>query len=291
MKTFVRIVDTGRLGAAAKSRGMSVAAVSRQLSALERELGATLVVRSTRQLVITDRGRHWYQYCVSALAGLAAARADLAEGAEARGTVVISAPISFAITLLVPIIERVSRENPRLSVELRLQDQAIDLLADGVDIAVRVGMPLPDSVSVVGHRLITFRRTLLASAAYLRREGTPKHPAQLASHRLLVHTQASPSFTRWQFTRRDESVEVRPEGRLQSTSPVVLREWAERGAGITLIPSWFSGDLKPVLSDWLTPEITASAIHRAESRSAPRVRVVLDALTVGIPAAVASAAG
>lgn len=278
MKTFVRVVETGRLGAAAKSRGLSLAAVSRQLAALEQELGAQLVVRTTRQLAVTDAGRRWYQYCVGTLSGLATARADVAEGAEVRGVVVVSAPVSFALALLVQPLERLARKHPQLGIELRPQDHAIDLLGDGVDIAVRVGMTLPDSTSVVAHKLSTFRRALVASPTYLRRRGTPKHPEELMRHELLVHTQAAQSFTRWQFSRGDERVEIQPPARLKSSSPVVLREWAQSGAGIALIPDWFSGELTRVLVDWLTPEITGYAIMRAETRGAPRIRVVVEAL-------------
>jgi DNA-binding transcriptional LysR family regulator len=279
MSTFVRVVETGRLGTAAKSRGLSLAAVSRQLTALERELGTSLVIRSTRQLAITEAGRRWYQYCVSTLSGLAQARADMAEGPVARGTVVVSAPMSFGIALLVEPFERLAREQPQLTVELRLQDHAVDLLGEGVDIAVRAGMTVPDSTSLIAHKLAAFRRTAVASAMYLRRRGRPKHPSELAHHELLVHTQASTSFTRWQFSKGEQQIELEPRARLKSSSPVVLREWAERGAGIALIPDWFAGQLVPVLTDWLTPEISVHAIHRAEARSTARIRVVLQALS------------
>lgn len=126
----------------------------------------------------------------------------------------------------------------RLAVELRLEDQAIDLLGDGVDVAVRIGMTLPDSPALLAGRLITFRRALIAAPSYLRRRGTPKHPSDLVDHSLLVQTRASPSFTRWQFLRDGETVEVPARPLLASTSPVVLRAWAASGAGITLIPGW-----------------------------------------------------
>lgn len=278
MRTFARVVETGRIGAAAKSRGMSVAAVSRQLAALERELGTTLVVRSTRQLAITDAGRRWYEYCVGTLRGLEAARADMIESADVRGVVVISAPVSLGIARLMQPLEQLAREHPQLTVELRLQDHAVDLLGDGVDVALRVGMVLPDSSSLVAHKLTSFRRVALASSKYLRRRGTPKHPSELATHDLLVHTQVAASFTRWVFSKRAETVELQPSARLRSSSPAVLREWARSGAGITLIPSWIADDLVRVLSDWDTPELSAYALYRAEARNTPRLRVVVETL-------------
>lgn len=282
MKTFVRIVDTGRLSAAAKDQGLSVAAVSRQLAALERDLGTSLVVRSTRQIAITDTGRRWYQHCSRILSEVEAARADVGDSDEVRGSVVLSAPISYGLAHLVSRIEQLARVHPQLSVELRLQDHAIDLLGDGVDIAVRVGMALPDSTSFVAHRLVTFRRAALASAAYLRRRGTPKHPDDLARHELLSHSRASASFTRWRFERDGETVEITPRARLASTSPLVLRDWALSGAGIALIPEWLAGDLRRVLTGWTTAPITAYALHRSEARDMARIRVVVAALAEGM---------
>ena len=99
-------------------------------------------------------------------------------------------------------------------------------------------MTLPDSPSLLARRLITSRRALIAAPSYLRRRGTPKHPSELVEHLLLLQTRASPSFTRWQFLRDGETVEVPARPLLASTSPVVLRAWAASGAGITLIPGW-----------------------------------------------------
>jgi DNA-binding transcriptional LysR family regulator len=282
MKTFARIVDTGRISAAARSLGLSVAAVSRQLSALEEELGATLIVRSTRRLGVTDSGQRWYQHCTRLLDQLDAARSDVAEGAEVRGHVVVSAPASYAMGHLMSRVALLAKQHPHLFVELRLQDHAVDLIGDGVDVAVRAGMVLPDSASVIAHRLVTFRRQLVGSSAYLRRRGTPRHPSELRRHDLIVQTRAAASFTRWQFARDGEEVEVEPTPRLASTSPLALREWTVAGAGIALIPSWLTGGLKLVLPAWRTPPISVYALHRAELRGAARIRTVVQAFTNGM---------
>lgn len=284
MRTFMRIVETGQLRAAAKSRGLSVAAVSRQLSALEVELGTTLVLRSSRKLAVTETGRRWYASCQRLLDEIEAARGDIADTSEPRGSVVVSAPISYGLGFLLTRFERLTREHPHLSLELRLEDQAVDLLGTGVDIAVRIGMTLPDSNAIIAHRLVTFRRALAASATYLRKRGTPKHPRELLDHDVLLHLRASPAFTRWHFTNEStgEQVEISPRAKLSSTSPVALRAWAESGVGITLIPSWLTTELKPVLKEWQTSPITAYALHRAETRNAARIRVVLEALANGM---------
>ncbi len=257
MRTFVRIVDSGKLGAAARGRGMSVAAVSRQLSALERDLGTKLVARSTRQLAITDSGRRWYEHCTRLLAELDTARADVSADDEVRGHVVISAPVSYALGFLVDRIEQLSLRHRKLSIELRPQDHAVDLLGEGVDIAVRVGMTLPDTTAIVARRLWTFRRALLASAGYLKRHGTPKHPSELAQHQLLLHSRAAAAFTQWKLTRGDEVFETRPTGRISSTSPYVLREWAIKDMGVILVPEFLSEGLRRILPAWQTDEISS----------------------------------
>lgn len=279
MKTFVNIVDRGKLAGAARGRGMSVAAVSRQLSALERELGTKLVVRSTRQLAVTESGRRWYEHCTRILAELDTARAEVASETEIRGSVIISAPVSYALAFVVPVIAKLAAQHPKLTIELRPQDQAVDLLGEGVDVAIRVGMTLPDTTAIVARRIRTFRRSLLGSAAYLRKHGMPKDPDELVEHQLILHARAAPSFTTWKFTRGDEVKQVRASGRLSSTSPVVLRAWAMQGLGLILVPEFLGDGLRVVLPAWKTDEISAYAIHRAEVRNAARIRTVVDALT------------
>ena len=287
MKTFARIVETGHLSTAAKNLGLSVAAVSRQLGALERDLGTTLLVRSTRKLAVTDSGRRWYEHCARILRELDSARSDVAEGQGVRGRVVVSAPASFSIAYLASALRALQKEHPDLQLELRPEDQAIDLVGDGVDIAVRAGMSLPDSASIIARRLASFRRLAVASRAYLRRRGTPKHPRDLLGHDLLLHTRAFASFTRWRFERGEDAVELEPTSHLGSSSPIILRQWALDGAGIALLPSWFAGDLSVLLPTWSTPSIDVHALHRTEVRGAPRIRVVLDALAgaMAVPAA------
>lgn len=275
MRTFVRIVETGSLSAAARGRKLSLAAVSRQLSALEGELEASLVARSTRRLQITPSGQRWYEHCVRMLRELELARADVADSPEPRGVVTISAPVAFGMAHVVPRLERLQREHPGLEIELRLQDQLIDLVGEATDIAVRVGSAPPDSASVIARPLLEFRRNPVASRSYLRKHGVPRHPSELAGHAGLGQVGAGP----WRFARDGEVVEVSPAARLRSSSPSVLREWAVAGAGIALLPSWLVGDgLVVLFEDWTTPSAHVWALHRVGLRAATRVRAVLDAL-------------
>lgn len=280
MQTFVRIVSTGSMSAAARSRRLSLAAVSRQLSALEVELATTLVVRSTRRLSVTEAGTRWYEHCARLLRDVDDAKADVAERGEVRGTVVVSAPITFGTYYVVPRLEALARRHPKLGVDLRLEDHVIDLIGDGVDIAIRAGITPPDSASVIAHPLLSFRRACVASPAYLRQRGKPAHPRDLEQHDTLVQYGLAAAFTRWRFERAGEAVEVAPRPRLRASSPSVLRDWALAGAGIALLPEWAVGDgLRPLLRDWETPQIHSWALHRVEVRGAPRIRAAVAALS------------
>jgi DNA-binding transcriptional LysR family regulator len=275
MRTFVRIVETGSLSAAARARRLSVPAVSRQLSAVEAELAVRLVLRSTRRLQITDAGRRWYEHCVGLLRALDDARADVAGSREPAGRVVISAPISFGLVHVVARLEALRRRFPRLDLEVRLEDHAVDLIGDAVDLAVRTGMLPPDRASIIAHPLLAFRRVAVASAAYLRRRGVPRHPRDLANHDgLLQH--ASPG---WRFVHDAEVCDVSPRRYLHSGTPIALREWALAGAGIAYLPDWIAGPpLRRLFAGWTSPPYHAWALHRIELRGAPRIRAIVEAL-------------
>lgn len=282
MTTFVRIIDGGSLAAAARAARLSQAAVSRQLAALEAELGVTLIVRSTRRLHITEEGRRWYERSVRLLRELDDARGEVGGGGVPRGRIVISAPITVGMAHVVPRLERLARRYRQLEVELRLEDYVVDLVGDAVDVAVRAGMEPPDSASVVAHLLKRFRRILVAAPAYLRRRPRPGHPRDLVHHDVLQFSSGRSAQAAWRFTRGDEVCEVEPRSRLRCNAPLVLRDWVVAGAGVALLPEWLRGtdrELVELLPDWATPAVPIWALHRIEVRGAPRIRAALAALT------------
>jgi len=279
MRTFVRVIDAGSLSAAARRTRMSAAAVSRQVSALEADLGATLIVRSTRHLQITDAGQRWYQHCVRMLRELEDARAEVSAAGAPVGKVTISAPATLGLWHVVPRLEALSRRYPRLEIELRLEDAVIDLVSEGVDLAVRAGLTLPDSTSLIATPLIEFDRIAVAAPAYLKRRGTPRHPRELARHDCIG--QLAPSV-RWRFRRGDELVELTPWARLRCGTPFALRDWAVAGAGVALVPAWsiegYRGQLRRLFADWTIARIKVWALQRVELRGLPRIAAVVDAL-------------
>jgi DNA-binding transcriptional LysR family regulator len=284
MVTFVRVVDGKSLSAAARAQRLSLPAVSRQLRALETDLGASLIVRSTRRLHVTDAGRQWYEHCVRVLREIDEARATVRDTNSVRGTIVVSASLTFGSVVIVPQLGKLVDKHPHLVVDLRLEDQLVDLVGEGVDVAVRAGSPPPDSTAFVAHPIFAMDRILVAAPRWLRKHGTPKEPEQLVRHECLVQVTPAGSVVRWRLRRGAEEQTIDVRGRVRTNAPIALRDLAVDGAGIAYLPDWLvtddlaRGRLRRVLPDWCSPSITAWALYRAELRGAPRLRAFLDAM-------------
>ena len=281
MATFVDIVDAGTLSAAARRRRLSLAAVSRQLAALEKDLGAVLALRTTRAMKITDAGKLFYEHAVRTLDEIEAARANVRGAVTASGTLRVSAGFTVGIEFLVGMLPDLAADHPRLTVELRLEDHASDLIRDGVDIAIRAGIAPPDSASLIARELARFPRWVVAAPKYLRARGTPKSVASLANHAAVVQLAPSGDLDTWVLG--DETVRV--QGALRCSSPTAIRDLVVAGSGVALLPDWLvrddlaAGRLKRVLPDRETPLVGLLALHRIELRDAPRTRAFLDHVT------------
>jgi DNA-binding transcriptional LysR family regulator len=289
MRTFVRIAETGSLSRAARSLRMSLAAVSRQLSALEGDLGVPLVLRTTRRLSLTEAGRAYHAEAVRVLAGVERARETVRGSRRVEGRVVVSAGVSLGLHTVVPLLPGLAARHPGLVVDLLLEDRDHDLIQDAVDLAVRVGERLLDSTFIVAQRVGTFRRVLVASPAYLQARGAPRTAAELQRHAALVQPQLEPGAGVWRLVDGASVDLVRVEGRMGCNAPVALRELAIAGLGIALLPDWLVGDdlaagrLRRVLPALASPEVPVSALYRVEQRGWPRLRPILDALREGFP--------
>jgi DNA-binding transcriptional LysR family regulator len=285
MATFVRIVDGKSLSSAARAQRLSLPAVSRQLRALEADLGTTLIARSTRKLHVTDSGREWYGHCVRLLHDLEQAR-DAVRGTRViHGTLVVSASVTFGTVVLRPCVRRLAIEHPQLSVDLRLEDRLVDLIGEGVDVAIRAGSPPPDTHGVVAQPMFTMRRVLVAAPKWLRKHGAPRNPEQLAGRDCLVQVTPAGTTIRWMLRRREKEIRtVEVRGSIRTNTPLALRDFALDELGIAYLPDWLvaedlsEGRLRRVLPEWMSDPITAWAIHRAELRGFPRLLAFLDVL-------------
>jgi DNA-binding transcriptional LysR family regulator len=284
MDVFVRIVDSGSLSRAARSARLSLPAVSRQLSALEKQLGTSLIVRSTRRLSVTDAGRTFYEHAKVALREAENAMTAARSARSVAGRLSVSVPFAFGLHYVVPRLERLVKLHPSLHVDLHIEDEAIDLVAQGVDIAVRAGIAPPDSTAYVAHPVLAIRRVVVGSPAYLRQRGTPKEPAELENHVCLA-TLARPSGSPWRFVRNGKETAVAVRGPVRASTPAALAVLARAGIGLAQLPDWLIADdlaqgrLRQVLTGWNTPGIATWLIHRTEHRHAARVRAFVETMT------------
>ena len=292
MQTFVRVVEGKSLSAAARAQRSSLSAVSRQLGALERELGVTLVVRSTRRLHVTDAGNQWYGQCVGILRNLREAQASLRSTDSVRGRLTVSASLTFGTMLVVPRLPALARAHPRLVIDLRLEDHLVDLIGEGVDVALRAGASPPDSTAYVAHPLMTMERILVASPAWLRKQRSPRTPEELGEATGLIQVTPRGATIRWALQPTGRPAELRHieiAGSLRSNAPLALRDWARAGAGIAYVPDWLvqadlaDGTLQRVLPQWSSPPITAWALYRAELRGSPNLKALLAVLRKEAP--------
>ena len=282
MAVFVRVAEQGSFSVAARQLGLSKSAVSKHVTALEERLGVRLLNRTTRRLALTEVGAVYRDYCARVVQD--ADEADLAasqHSLEPRGRLRVSAPMTFGFLHLGPLLPEFLARHPALQVELSLDDRVVDLLEEGVDVAVRIGR-LTDS-SLVARRFATARTVCAASAAYLARAGTPMVPADLARHNCLRY-----SYRRqpddWSFSRGAERVTVRVAGNLQANNGDVLRAAARGGLGIVCLPDFIAGDdieageLVRLLADWTAPEAPIHAVFPPQRHPSAKLRAFIDFL-------------
>jgi DNA-binding transcriptional LysR family regulator len=230
---FVRVCATRNLSAAGREFGLSPAASSARMAQLERQLGARLLHRTTRQIALTQDGEAFLDKAVPLLEA-----ADLAESSvggasqHPHGLLRVAASVSFGRLHLMPALPAFLAQYPGIRLDLRLSDRIIDLATHGIDVAVRIG-PLRDS-ALVARTLAPSRQWLCASPAYLAEHGTPQRPEELAQHQCLVLEGTNP----WRFQDGQQVVSVRVGGRMQSDNGEALRDSAVAGLGIALQATW-----------------------------------------------------
>lgn len=291
MQTFVRVVEAGTISAAAEQLGVAKSAVSRRLSELEARLGVQLLRRTTRRLNLTDTGRGFYERCRRILADLEEAEAAVSQAhATLRGRLRVAAPLSFGLRHLGPAITEFMQAHPQVEFDLDFNDRQVDLLAEDIDVAIRIAR-LEDS-SLVARRLWSSRLVLCASPAYLREHGTPAMPADLADHQGLVYSNAVDP-AQWTLHGPDgQPQRVRVQERLRSNNGDFLFRAAVAGHGLLLSPSFIvheslrSGELVPLLPGYAHAEIPAYALYPQTRHLSQRVRAFVDFLAerfAGVP--------
>ena len=280
---FVRVVERGSFTAAADDLALSRAVVSKYISRLEERLGARLLHRTTRRLALTEAGATLFESSRGALERIEEAQAAVARFQSApRGRLRVSAPMSFGILHLGPAIASFSEEYPEVTLDMRLDDRFVNLVEEGVDVAIRIGA-LTDS-TLVARKLGITRAVACASPAYLAQHGEPRAPEELAGHDCLIYSYLADANV-WRFTARGgREVPVAVAGRLRVNNGIVLAEAALAGRGVLVTPSFYvapmlrDGRLRRILPDHRLPELGIYAVYPQRAHVPPKVRVFIDHL-------------
>ena len=280
---FVKVVELSSFTAAAEALESSQPVVSKAVTRLEERLGARLLNRTTRRLSLTEAGSELYRRSVRALEEIENAELEVARfQTEPRGTLRVSAPMSFSILHLGSAIPRFLDRYPGVAVELIHDDRQVDLVDEGYDVAIRIGR-LQDS-NLVARRITPCRQVMCAAPAYLAKRGAPERPEDLLEHNCIVYTLLS-TPREWRLTdAAGESHSVPVNGSLHSNNGLVNRAAAIAGAGIVLLPTFYvcdqlrSGELKPVLCSFRPQDLAVYAVYPERRNLTPKVRAFVDFL-------------
>src|SRR5687767_5404332 len=271
----VKVLQAGSFSQAAKLLGMPNSTVSAKVSALEKRLGVTLLHRTTRKLRATQAGEAYFQRSVRALEELQAAENELETGrADPKGLLRLTAPVEIGHSLLPALVHAFLNKHPRLEVELVVTNRVLDLVVDGIDLAIRAG-PLKDS-SLIAKRFDLGDFGLWASPDYLTQRGAPRHPRELAQHNCLRFSRFKDDGFRLTHGRENYNVEV--SGQLVADDFETLRSLAILGEGIAFLPSFLCSEdtkqdkLTRVLPKWRGDKVSLSLVYPAQRFVPTKVR-------------------
>ena len=287
LEMFIRVAETGSFSAVAKERGTSQSVVSKAVAKLEAGLGVQLLIRTTRSLALTHHGQTYFETMRRIVSDIAEADASLKAGeAQLTGRLTIASSVGFGRLVLTPLIDQFLSVHPGLTINLNLNDGFIDLVEQGVDVAIRLGN-LTDS-SLIARSIGKTYRALMASRAYLERHPLAPwpitHPHDLRHHNCLIYTgQAHPHD--WEFiTREGTTLTVHVTGGLQTNSSEVVRTGGLTGMGICYSPLWLfekeiaSGDIEILLPNWPKIEIGIHAVTSPHRYKSAKVRAFVEFL-------------
>lgn len=297
MRAFVRVVESGSFSAVARELDTTQSAISKQVAALEAELGARLLTRTTRSLAPTEHGARYFEQARRLVAEIAEAESLVRSGEqELTGWLRVAASVGYGRLCVMPLVQSFLSEHQQVRIDLRLNDGFIDLIEQGIDIAVRLG-ELADS-SLLARRVGSAPRWLVAHRDYLRRlpkgKRTPRAPEDLLRHNCIVYTEV-PWRSAWKFTAGagaavpvGSSLAVQVHGNLQSNSSEVIRAAVLAGMGIGFSPTWLfadelaSGEVQRLLPDWEAAGIPIHLVTPPQRRQSAKVRAFAEHVGAGL---------
>ena len=282
MRVFVRVAETGSFSAVARERGVSQPTISKQIAELERRAGVQLMLRNTRGLNLTDSGARYYERCRSILADIDDALSSAAQSQSTlTGTLRINVPMAFGKLYLVSQVLDFMQRYPSLRVDMIMNDRFIDIVEEGVDLAIRIGKVTEPQM--IAKRLGRSPRVVVGTPGYFATHGEPRRPEDLVSHNCVVYSYLA-TGDEWELRgpKGDQSIRVR--GSFRANNAEALREAALAGLGIALLPVWLIredielGRLRTVLKGYLPPGPEINAVYLASKRVPPKVRYFIEHL-------------
>src|SRR5437879_154012 len=283
MQAFVAVADLRGFAPAARKLGQSPSGITRLIAALEERLGARLLQRTTRQVTLTDAGSRYLERARRILADIEEAE-DAVEGERTRpeGRLVISAPVGFGRLHVSGIVTAYLKRYGDVGVDLRLSDRMINLVEDGVDLAVRIGH-LPDS-SLVARHVGEMRRIVVASPGYLKARSEPKTPGAIAAHDT-IQFGATAGMADWRFVENGNEVRVAIAPRFSTNSADAAIQHAEQGGGLTRVLAYQAasslkrGHVRIVLAKFELPAMPVQIVYPTSRLLSAKVRTFIDLVT------------
>ena len=275
---FVAVAETNSFTGAANKLKTSVAQISRRVSALEERLAVKLLHRTTRKVSLTEAGQLYYQQCKHLVEGLELAELAVTQmQAEPKGVLKVTAPVTYGEMNLAPLLHQFLEKYPQVNLDLILTNQKLDLIEQGVDVAIRLGR-LQDS-SLIAKRLSSRQLYVCATPDYLSRYGVPHTLSELNRHQCLVGT-----YDHWRFKVEGQARTLKVTGRIACNSGFVLLDAALKGMGLTQLPDYYvmehleNGRLVEVLSNLKDDREGVWALYPENRLLSPKVRLMLDYL-------------
>ncbi|SMG54821.1 LysR family transcriptional regulator [Paraburkholderia susongensis] len=277
METFVTVVDTGSFSAAARRLRLGQPAVSKTIAQLEEQLGARLLLRSTRGLTPTDAGQRFYEHVLRAIDAANQAEQAVRESSDGlSGRLRIGAAVTFARLHVLPALKSFLDQHPKLNIDIILDDRSIDLLEEGVDVALRMGT-LDDS-TMTARRIKSGRRLVVGTPAYFAQFGIPRTPEDLSRHQAVVYSVRGGGES-WLFSRDDGADSaVVLSGRIYVNAAEGMRTTVLGHMGLAVASEWMftpelaSGAVQAVLTDWTLPPIDLWAVFPSGRMATTKAR-------------------
>jgi len=280
MTSFIAVAEEGTYTAAGKRLGKTTPLISTHVSQLEDLLGARLITRSTRSLKLTPTGQSYYEEAKKVLDDIATLEAQVRQETQSLvGQLRISAPVTFGEQVLMPFVAKMVEDNPRLNVELMLNDRYIDIVAEGFDIAVRIGT-LEDS-TLIAKRIGHVRMLLCASPGFIERYGNPESPTELKALPCVFDSNFR-QIDRWRFRHNGKAIEVTPNVIARVNSPIAAAQLAKTGQAVTYAPEFSvsdelkNGSLVEILSDYSHSDLPLSMIYPHRKHLSAKVSIFVE---------------